>query len=66
MSVQCAKIEAGEVRLPTSAPWLDPFLVELGEFPNGRYDDQVDSVSQLLRTLDYRTWQLRGISRVKR
>lgn len=65
MSVQCAKIEDGQVRLPKSASWLEPFLVEVGEFPNGRYDDQVDSLSQLLRMLDLKPSQLRGVSRYK-
>ena len=31
--------------LPNSAPWLGEFLTELLSFPNGRHDDQVDSVS---------------------
>jgi predicted phage terminase large subunit-like protein len=37
--------------LPNSAPWLGEFLTELLSFPNGRHDDQVDSVSQFLRWL---------------
>ncbi|WP_170482818.1 phage terminase large subunit [Ruegeria arenilitoris] len=65
MSVQCAKIEAGFVRLPKSSPWLETYLKEMGEFPQGRYDDQVDSTSQILRTLDMRPWQIRGLSRYK-
>ena len=32
-------------------PWLGEFLTEILSFPNGRYDDQVDSVSQFLRWL---------------
>lgn len=48
MSAQSAKIEAGHVLLPRSAPWLDDFRVEILQFPRGRYDDQVDSVSQYL------------------
>ena len=48
MAAQSAKIEAGQVHLPTSAPWLGDFLTELLAFPNGRHDDQVDSVSQFL------------------
>jgi hypothetical protein len=31
--------------------WLGEFLTELLSFPNGRHDDQVDSVSQFLRWL---------------
>src|SRR5712671_5175737 len=49
MAAQSAKIEAGHVHLPNSAPWLGDFLMELLSFPNGRHDDQVDSVSQFLR-----------------
>jgi predicted phage terminase large subunit-like protein len=49
MAAQSAKIEAGQVNLPKSAPWLGDFLSELLAFPNGRHDDQVDSVSQFLR-----------------
>jgi predicted phage terminase large subunit-like protein len=45
---QSARIEAGQVHLPVGAPWLDEFLHELLAFPNGRHDDQVDSVSQFL------------------
>ena len=65
MALQCAKIEDGQVGLPQSAPWLEKFLMEVGEFPNGKYDDQVDTMSQVLATLDQRTLQLRGISRHK-
>ena len=48
MSTQSAKIEAGHVLLPRNAAWLDDFRTELLQFPNGRYDDQVDSLSQFL------------------
>ena len=48
MVAQSAKIEAGHVYLPREASWLDTFMLELLAFPNGRYDDQVDSVSQFL------------------
>ncbi|MEH6836338.1 phage terminase large subunit [Falsihalocynthiibacter arcticus] len=65
MSLQNAKIEAGQVRLPKSALYLEAFLSEVAEFPNGKYDDQVDTMSQVLATLDQRTVQLRGISRYK-
>ena len=51
MVAQSAKIEAGHIFLPKSAPWLGDFLTELLSFPNGRHDDQVDSVSQFLRWL---------------
>ncbi len=41
-------IEAGQVILPESAPWLDEFKAEIMAFPNGRFDHQVDSFSQFL------------------
>ncbi len=43
-----AKVEAGLVLLPTYAPWLPDFEMELGAFPNVTHDDQVDSLSQFL------------------
>jgi predicted phage terminase large subunit-like protein len=43
-----AIIEGGHVLIPTNAPWLDDFLAEILSFPNGRFDDQVDSLSQFL------------------
>ncbi|MCH7956160.1 MAG: M48 family metalloprotease, partial [Proteobacteria bacterium] len=51
---QSAKIEAGQVWLPERAPWLDEFKTEILQFPNGRHDDQVDSMSQFLGWLDRR------------
>jgi len=48
MVAQSARIEAGHVYLPREASWLDTFMLELLAFPNGRHDDQVDSVSQFL------------------
>lgn len=44
-----AVIEAGNVFLPSQAPWLEPFRAELLQFPNGRHDDQVDSLTQFLK-----------------
>jgi predicted phage terminase large subunit-like protein len=43
-----AMIEAGRLHLPAEAPWLAEFTSELLSFPNGRYDDQVDALCQLL------------------
>jgi predicted phage terminase large subunit-like protein len=43
-----AIIEAGQVFVPTHAPWLEDYLHELMMFPAARYDDQVDSTSQAL------------------
>ena len=43
-----SKIESGCLSLPTTASWLDDFLLECIAFPNGKHDDQVDALSQLL------------------
>jgi hypothetical protein len=43
-----ARIEAGQVFLPEDAPWLEDFKAEVLAFPYGRFDDQVDSLSQFL------------------
>jgi len=51
---QSYKFEAGSVFLPEAAPWLADFEAELLAFPKGRYDDQVDAVSQYLRWADAR------------
>jgi predicted phage terminase large subunit-like protein len=48
MYAQTALIENGRVYLPNDASWLDDYLRELAVFPNGRYDDQVDSTAQFL------------------
>lgn len=65
MVAQSAKIERGQVRLPKSATWLDGFLAEILAFPNGKYDDQADTLSQFLRALDYRPHTIRHCSRFK-
>jgi predicted phage terminase large subunit-like protein len=58
MEAQCARFEAGQIYLPREASWLSEFLHEILAFPNGRHDDQVDSVSQFLNWVEasYR-WQ---------
>ena len=43
-----AMIEARRVYLPREAPWLAELLRELLLFPYGKFDDQVDSVTQYL------------------
>ena len=48
MSAQSSRFEAGQVFLPTDAPWLADLYRELLGFPNTKHDDQVDSVSQFL------------------
>ncbi len=46
--VQAAKFEAGLVHFQKNARYLPDLLAELLAFPNGRHDDQVDSISQAL------------------
>jgi predicted phage terminase large subunit-like protein len=48
MSIQSGKFESGQVFFPIQAPWLTELEAELFAFPNIRYDDQVDSISQAL------------------
>ena len=48
MAIQSAKFENGQVFFPKEAPWLRDLEDELFAFPNGRHDDQVDSISQAL------------------
>jgi predicted phage terminase large subunit-like protein len=48
MNGETSKIEAGQLILPKSAPWLDDFLAELLAFPGGKHDDQIDALSQFL------------------
>ncbi len=55
LHAQTATIEYGFVYLPREAPWLADSLHELTVFPNGRYDDQVDSTSQALAWTKHRT-----------
>lgn len=62
MEAESARIEAGHVVLPRQAPWLDGFLAEMLAFPNGRHDDQVDSVSQFLHWAWHR--RDRGTTRI--
>ena len=47
-AAQSAKIEGGLIQLPKDASWMPVFKNELMAFPNGRHDDQVDSVAQFL------------------
>lgn len=48
MATCTAQIEAEQVLLPRSAPWLPDFKAELLAFPDGRHDDQADALSQLI------------------
>jgi|UPI000472E68C phage uncharacterized protein (putative large terminase), C-terminal domain len=42
-------VEAGRVRLPEHASWKEDFLSELCSFPNGKWDDWTDSLTQGVR-----------------
>ncbi|WP_457939294.1 phage terminase large subunit [Mesorhizobium sp. 10J20-29] len=48
VEAETARLETGNYLVPTEAPWLDTLRQELQAFPNGRYDDQVDSVIQFV------------------
>jgi predicted phage terminase large subunit-like protein len=48
MAIASAKLEAGNVYLPESAPWLADLEAELFAFPGSRHDDQCGSISQAL------------------
>jgi len=48
VSIQSAKFEGGQVFLPHASSWLEELETELFSFPGGRFDDQIDSVSQAL------------------
>ena len=37
-------IEGGRVFIPHTAPWLDDFIEECTQFPDGKHDDQVDAL----------------------
>jgi predicted phage terminase large subunit-like protein len=43
-------LEAGNVYLPhpDCAPWVNDFIEECVQFPNGTHDDQVDAMTQAL------------------
>ena len=48
MYCQTPKLEAGSLILPKSAPWVPAFQEEYLPFPDCRYDDQIDALSQFL------------------
>lgn len=41
-------VEAGCVYLHDGAEWLEDFVAELADFPDGKHDDRVDSLTQML------------------
>ena len=48
VEVHTAKIEAGNLRFPLKARWLDDLMDELLRFPSSRHDDQIDALTQFL------------------
>lgn len=48
MAGASGQIEGGQLLLPQDAPWLPEFKAELLGFPNARFDDQADALTQLL------------------
>jgi predicted phage terminase large subunit-like protein len=49
MAAQTDRIEQGHVHIPLEIWWLASFRSEMLQFPKGKFDDQVDSVSQFLQ-----------------
>ena len=49
LPAQTGQVEEGRVWLPAQLEGLDTFLSELRAFPSGRHDDQVDSLTQMLK-----------------
>ena len=65
LAAQTAKLETGDYLLPAEAEWLAAFKQELLAFPNGRHDDQVDSLAQFLDwtgSRHGRCWQERQLN----
>jgi predicted phage terminase large subunit-like protein len=48
-------VEAGNVYLPASAPWLDAFINEFSLFPAAKNDDIVDSISMAINYMTQRS-----------
>ena len=65
MSTESATLEAEKVHIPNSAPWLEELRREVLLFPNGRHDDQIDSISQYLRWCRERSNCVVGTVRVR-
>ena len=48
VATESDKLVNGRFLVPARADWLDAFRHELLAFPNGRHDDQVDSLTLFL------------------
>lgn len=66
LAAQSAKLEQGYALFPNEAPWLADLKREILGFPQARYDDQVDSVSQFLHWSDHFERRARHRERVRR
>ncbi len=51
LSIEMDAVEAGNVYVPQFAPWLGPWQAELPQIPNGKFDDQGDSLAIGLKWL---------------
>ena len=51
MAGETAKLQAGCLIIPRNSPFNEDFKLEWKAFPNGKYDDQMDPLSQLLNWL---------------
>lgn len=54
--------ESGNVYIPRSVAWIEDYIQELCDFPNGSNDDQVDATSQALARLIVKTTPFVGFS----
>lgn len=52
-------IESGRTKLKSNCKWIKDYLDELEEFPNGEFDDQVDSTTQFLNYIKSRNLEFR-------
>lgn len=50
LAAQSAKLEEGRALFPKTAPFLAELKREMMGFPQSKYDDQVDSITQFLET----------------
>src|SRR5262249_39679102 len=50
-----AEVEAHNVYLPQTAPWVHDFIEECAAFPTLAHDDQVDAMTQALTRLQRRS-----------
>jgi phage terminase large subunit-like protein len=57
MSAQAERLYTGAAKFPSQAPWVADLRRELCAFPDGRHDDQVDSISHFLE------WSRCGLAR---